>query len=134
MKAIQFTKFITCLCDKVPTIDNDPWICVHVYVVQSWTKVPDLLFVECIVDGLGSNNLIEVIMVTLVKNGGLIRDNKSRMLCFGVDGVFIFWRGNKSHMANKRPWAPFSMGVHCVDHRTNLVIKSLFNFDSHCLD
>jgi hypothetical protein len=37
-------------------------------------------------------------------------------------------------MANKRPWAPFSMGVHCVDHRTNLVIKSLFNFDSHCLD
>jgi len=82
MKAIQFTKFITCSCDKVITIDNDPLICVHVYVVQSWTKVSNLLFVECIMDGLGSNNLIEVIMVTLVKSGGLTRDNKSKMLCF----------------------------------------------------
>ncbi len=87
----------------VTTIDNDLRICVHVYVVQSWTKVPNFLFVECIVDGLGSNNLIEVIMVTLVKSEGLTSDNKSKMLlCFGVDGVYIFWRGNKSHKANKR--------------------------------
>jgi hypothetical protein len=71
MKAIQFTKFITCSCDKVTTTDNDPWICVHVYVVQSWTKVPNLHFVECIVDGLASNNLIDVIMVTLVKRDGV---------------------------------------------------------------
>jgi len=70
MKAIQCTKFITCSCNKVTTIDNDSWICVHVYMFQSWTKVPNLLSVECIVDGLGSNNLIEVIMVTLVKSGG----------------------------------------------------------------
>jgi hypothetical protein len=69
MKAIQFTKFITCSCDKVATIDSDPWICVHVYVVQSWTKVPNLRFVECIMDGLNCNNLIEIIMVTLMKRG-----------------------------------------------------------------
>jgi hypothetical protein len=40
-------------------------------MVQSWTKVPNLLFVECIVDGLGSNNLIEVIMVYIGEEWGV---------------------------------------------------------------
>jgi len=71
MKAIQCTKFITCSCDKVTTINNDSWIFVHFYMVQSWTKVPNLLFVECIVDGLGSNNLIEVIMVYIGEEWGV---------------------------------------------------------------
>jgi len=35
VKAIQSTIVITCSCDEVTTIDNDSWICVHAYMVDS---------------------------------------------------------------------------------------------------
>ncbi len=44
------------------TIDNGPWICVHAYVVDCWTKIPIVVCVDRIIDGLGSNNLTEIIM------------------------------------------------------------------------
>jgi hypothetical protein len=70
VKAIQSTRVIACSCDEVTTIDNDSWICVHAYIVDSWIKVPILLYVETIVDGSSCNNFIEVIMVALMKVGG----------------------------------------------------------------
>jgi hypothetical protein len=46
------------------------------------------------VDGLGNNNLIEVIMVALMKCGRLTREEVAKkLLCFGVDGVFGFAGG-----------------------------------------
>jgi hypothetical protein len=44
-------------------------------MVESWTKVPILLCFEWIVNGSSSNNLTEVIMVALMKGGGLIKEN-----------------------------------------------------------
>lgn len=39
-------------------------------------------------------------------------------------GFLYFEGGTRVTRQIKKPWAPFSMGVHCVDHRTNLVIQS----------
>jgi hypothetical protein len=49
-----------------------------------------------------------------------------KFLCFGIDGVNVF-QGGKTRITKqiKDSWAPFSMGVHCVACRTNLVIQSL---------
>jgi hypothetical protein len=42
-------------------------------------------------DGPGFNNLTEVIMmVTLMKGEGLIKEDVTKKLCFGVDGAFVF--------------------------------------------
>jgi hypothetical protein len=41
-------------------------------------------------DGSGFNNLTEVIMATLMKGGGLIKEDVTKNLCFGVDGAFVF--------------------------------------------
>jgi hypothetical protein len=87
------------------------------------------------VDGLGNNNLTEVIIVALMRCGGLTREDVSKkLLCFGANGAFIF-QGGETNVTReiKDVWAPFSMGVHCEAHRTNLVIKSLSNltFFSH---
>jgi hypothetical protein len=80
------------------------------------------------VDGFGSNNLIEVIMATMMKGGLLTREDVAKNLCFHVDGVFFF-QGGKTRLIKqiKEAWAPFSMGVHCVTHRTNLAVQSLSN-------
>jgi hypothetical protein len=50
-----------------------------------------LLYVERIVDGFGSNNLIKVIMVALMKGGRLTRGDVAKyLLCFGAYGASIF--------------------------------------------
>jgi hypothetical protein len=41
--------------------------------------------------GSDNNNLIEVIIATLMKFRGLTREDISKkLLCFGVDGAFVF--------------------------------------------
>ncbi len=90
VKAIQSARFIAYPCDEVTTIDNDSWICVHAYMVDSWIKVLILLCVERVMDGYGFNNLTEIIMSTLMKGGALIKEDVTKKLCFGVDGPFVF--------------------------------------------
>jgi hypothetical protein len=91
VKAIQATQFIAVSCDEVTTIDNSSWICIYVHVVQSWVKIPILLQVECIMDGLGNNNLTKVIIVTLIRCKGFIREDVSKkLICFGANGAFVF--------------------------------------------
>ncbi len=78
-------------CDKVTTIDNGLWICVHAYVVNCWTKVLILVFVDRIVDGSSFNNLIKVIMNALLKGEGLTKENLAKKLfCVGEHGVNVF--------------------------------------------
>ncbi len=44
-------------------------------------------------DGSSSTNLIEVIMVALLKGGGLIKEDVAKKLCFGADVASIFQGG-----------------------------------------
>jgi hypothetical protein len=69
LKAILSTKFLAISCDEVTTIDNGFLIYIYVYVAKSWVKLPMLLQVKQIVNGLGSFNFIEVILVPLMNVG-----------------------------------------------------------------
>jgi hypothetical protein len=54
------------------------------------------------VDGLGSNNFIEIIIVTLMRCGGLTREDVSKkLLCFGANDIFIFQGGEKQMLQGK---------------------------------
>jgi hypothetical protein len=54
--------------------------------MDCWTKVPLLVYVDRVVDGLGFN-LIEIIMNIMLKSGGLIEDELSmKLLCLGLMG------------------------------------------------
>ncbi len=98
----------------------------HAYVIDCWIRLPILVFIEKVIDGSCFNNLTKVIMVTLLKGGGLMKENLSKkFLCFGIDGVNVF-QGGKTRITKqiRDSWTPFSMGVHCVVCRTNLVVQS----------
>jgi hypothetical protein len=96
-------------------------------MVDYWIRVPILFCVERIMDGSNFNNLIEVIMVALLKGGELTRgDVTKKLLCFGANVVSIFQQGKTRVIKQiKETWAPFLMGVHCVAHRTNLAVHYL---------
>jgi hypothetical protein len=82
------------------TIDNGSWICVHAYVVDCWTKIPIVVCVNSIINGLGSNNLTEVIMNALLKGGGLMKEKlATKFFCFGKDGLNVF-QGGKHESQN----------------------------------
>jgi hypothetical protein len=80
-------------CDEITIVDNGFWICTHAYVVQLWVKVPILFQIECIMDGSGNNNLIEVIVAALMKYGGLTRENISKNCYALMQMGLLFFKG-----------------------------------------
>jgi hypothetical protein len=66
-------------------------------------------------------------MDPLMINGGVPRDQiAQKLICFGANGVNVF-QGTKSGVTKqiKENYAPHSIGVHCMAHRTNLVVQTL---------
>jgi hypothetical protein len=51
-----------------------------------------------------------------------------KLMTFGIDVVYIF-QGVKSRVTKQifNGWALHSMGMHCMVHRTKLVIQILFH-------
>jgi len=79
--------------------------------------------------GLGGDNLIQVLMQALMHEGRFTKDLISKMfMTFDVDEVFVF-QGTKSGVTKQivDGWAPHSMGVHCMAHRTNFVVQTMFH-------
>jgi hypothetical protein len=74
--------------------------------------------------GSGADNLTQALMQALMQEGGLAKDLiGKRLMTFGADGVFVF-QGTKSSVTKQitNGWAPHSMGVHYMVHKTNLVV------------
>jgi hypothetical protein len=68
---IFFVNYVALPCDEVNIVDNGSWISIHAYVVQNWVRVPMLLSLQKVVDGIGIDNLTIVIIKALQKGGGL---------------------------------------------------------------
>jgi hypothetical protein len=74
VKGIQYVWSIALSFVEFTIIDNGSWICVHVYVINCYTRVPNLVCIARIVNGLSFNNLIQVIMSCIIENGGLTKE------------------------------------------------------------
>ncbi len=117
------THYFSFTCDEVSNIDNQNWLLIHAYVVQNWLKIPIFMSFEHVEVGLGVDNLTQILM----HEGGLMKKLiGKRLMNFSADGVFVF-QGTRSsviiQIVNGR--APHFMGVHCMAHRTNLVVQTL---------
>lgn len=85
------THFISMMSDEVTTVDNQSWLCSHVYVIQNWKRVPILLGLVWVVDGCGADNLTTVILEALTLKGGLSEEALGKKLIyFGADGHSSF--------------------------------------------
>jgi hypothetical protein len=113
-------------------MDNQIWISIHVYVVNSdYFRLPYLLALERVEGGTGSNNLTKLITSFLKENGGLLRENiQTKLLCFGADGASVF-QGNRNGVTIQlvREFAPYLLEIHYCGHRLNLAVQSLAETD-----
>jgi hypothetical protein len=121
------THYFSFTCDEVSNIDNQNWLLIHAYVVQNWLRIPIFMSFEHVEVGLGVDNLTQILMQTLMHERGLMKNLiGKRLMNFSADGVFVF-QGTRSGVIVQivNGWAPHFMGVHCVAHRTNLVVQTL---------
>jgi hypothetical protein len=49
-------------CDEVFIVDNQSWLSIHDYVMQNWVKIPIVISLDQVVEGLRNDNLTKVIM------------------------------------------------------------------------
>ncbi len=105
-------------------IDNQSWISVHVYVVEGWEQLLILLTLQQVVEGSHVDNLTKVIVESLFLHGGLSKSNMAlKLICFGTNNVTTFHSLKTRVIVQlKEKHMPFLLGVHCVVHRTNLVV------------
>jgi hypothetical protein len=52
---------------KYYQFDNQFWLSVHVYVMHAWVKIPIVLTFQSFVEGGNANNLIFVIVQSLMQ-------------------------------------------------------------------
>ncbi len=104
--------------DEVTAIDCQGWIVVHIYVVEGWKHIHILLTLEHVLFGATTNNLIKVILGSLLEYGDLFETNLvSKLINFGVNGALVF-QGAKTNVITQlnKTHTPFMLGVHCFAH------------------
>ncbi len=78
---------------------------------------------------LNANNFTQVLTQALMHEGILMKDLiDKKLMTFGADGVSVF-QGIRSNVIWQifDGWAPHSMGVHYMVHKTNLVVQTLLH-------
>jgi hypothetical protein len=92
--------------------------------VEIWVKIHILISLDHVLEGSSSNNLTKMIMEALTIKGGMLRHQVvSKLMSFGVDDVNVFQ--DTKYSVTKHIWddyAPFSIGVHCMAHHTNVIV------------
>jgi len=127
---VQLARIISISVDKVTTIDNTLWLGVHVYAMDSWEKVPHLLHLSCVSSGGIAYHLTNMIIFSLMGEGGLSREDiASKLVCFGADGVSMF-QGTKKGVTTQiyEKWVLFILSASCTSHKINLVVETLSNY------
>ena len=126
--------YIAVTCDESTAVDNTSWLCLHVYVMQNWSRRPLLLTLQKLdSDGYTADSLLAVITGILAHHGkmepdGYIADSllavitgilahhgkmepdeiAAKLICFGGDGVSSF-QGCRNGVSKQllENWCPF---------------------------
>ncbi len=88
-------------------------------MVEGWKHIPILLTLEQMLFSTIINNLMKMIMASLLQYGGLYETNlTSKLISFGADGVSIFQEAKICVITQlKEKHAPFMLRVlHCIAH------------------
>ena len=119
-------------CDESTAVDNTSWLCLHVYVMQNWSRKPLLLTLQKLdSDGYTAISLLAVITGILAHHGKTEPDEiVAKLICFGADGVSLF-QGCRNGVSKEllENWCPFVLQVHCYGHKFNLFVKTLSDLE-----
>jgi len=95
-------------------------------MVVGWKRIP-IMFALKQLEGGTISNIKFVIMVALMTFGGLTNEqNVEHLVCLRTNGISTF-QGVRSRVITslKTQHALYFIGIHCMVHRTNLIMQSL---------
>ena len=67
---ISEASYLAVTCDETTAVDNSSWLCLHVYVMENWSRKPLLLTLQKLdSDGYTSDSLLAVTIGILTHHG-----------------------------------------------------------------
>ncbi len=86
-KVIKEYPFFVLFIDEVITSHIESWISIHMYVLENWQRIPILLNLEKVTNGVIVENIYNVMLQTLVIQRGLTKvEIGKKMVSIGADG------------------------------------------------
>jgi len=95
--------------------------------MENWVRIPILISFNHVLEAFGSDNFTKVIMEALTIGGGMPKDQiVNKLMSFRTNDINVF-QNTKSNVTKQiqDDYAPFSTGVHCMAHQTNLAMQTL---------
>ncbi len=84
---IHVAKYLVVICHEMMMIDIESWINIHTYLVEGFKCIPILLNLERLVNIGIADNLTNLILKSLIINGGLTMEEiNSKLISFGFNG------------------------------------------------
>jgi hypothetical protein len=127
-EVITSSNYLTLSCDEVTMVDNQSWKPIHSNNVQDWCRIPIFIYLEHVIERGGAYNLTKVFMGAFKEHGGFFYvDFVAKLISFGVDGVNVFQGVHNGVICQMQDnYSPHLEGIHCMAHRTNMVVQILF--------
>jgi hypothetical protein len=72
---IHAAMYFFIICNEMMMIDNESWINIHTYLVEGFKCIPILLNLERLVNDGIVENFTNVILISMMVNGGLTMEN-----------------------------------------------------------
>ena len=132
-KLNQKARYFSILHDEVTTLDQQPWVSIHCYVMQERGRgggereIRVLLVLKHLLERAHKWEL-EGQYCLLSKNMGVCLHNilKKKVISFGANGVTIIQDVRIGvTMQLKQTFTPFMISVHCMSHRSSLGVQTL---------
>jgi hypothetical protein len=124
---VHATRYLVVSYNEMMMINNRSLVSIHAYLMEGFKHIPILLHLERLVGGGNVDNLTNVILKSLMVNGGLTMEEiNNKLISFGFNGVVVFTyvhNGVITQITKKA--TPFMFDVHCVAHWTNLIMQTL---------
>jgi hypothetical protein len=89
--AFVCANFIVVNANEIITIDNTQWLSIHLYMVQTWKRIPIFLCVEFVGVFATSNNIFGLMVKGLLEFGGLrLEELVGKLINMGCNGSYVF--------------------------------------------
>ncbi len=124
---VESAKSISFSNDEV-TFDQQSWVSIHAYIVEDWQRIPLLLSLYWVVDGVTFDNFKCILVDAMLFFGDLNQDTiASKLIRFIANGASVF-QGVKTCVIVQLKYknAPFFIIVHSMNHHTNLIVQVIF--------
>jgi hypothetical protein len=90
-EVIKEFPFLVIFTNEVTTFDTNSWISIHGYILENWQRMPILLNLDRVTNGVIVGNIYNVILQTLLIQRGLIEvEIFKKLVSIRVNGGSMF--------------------------------------------